>query len=77
MNKKEINEFANIFDDTHNLALQNFSSKTDLVREMIDRSVSKILKIDYKIMCDIRDELINEPMLTGRRYQDSSLDSRI
>lgn len=77
LNTQKINLLAKIFDSNCNLPLQKFSSRVDSTREIIDRSLCKILKIDYSIISGIRDELVNEPMLTGNRYDDGSLDSWI
>lgn len=77
LNTKQICALGRIFDKYHTSSLQKFSTKIDPIREMIDRSLCKILKIDYSVITIIRNELVNEPMLTGSAYSDGSLDSWI
>ena len=74
LNTKQINNLAKIFDANSHLVFQKFSTKMDATREVIDRLLSKTLNVDYGIISQIHDELVKEPMLTEKQYNNGSLD---
>lgn len=68
----DISTLSDIFDDVAKIETRKWSDPNDPIRIKLDKSLSKIIKLDYPLVEKMRFELSQEPMCTGKRYTKSN-----